>query len=95
MTLELTQAQAGLYLADLAEVLTALSETLAAVARLAAHTPAGAPPNAMCEALVSSWESLNTRFEVCYRELYGNYPSDDEPTYSARAEARVGPQELQ
>jgi len=87
---QLTKTEAGLYLADLAEVLTALSVALAAVARLTAHTPSGAPPNAMCEALVSSWETLDNRFNEVYAALYGSYPTADEPTHLPSEEASLG-----
>jgi len=93
MALELTPREAGLYLADLAEVLTHLSCAVEAVARLAAHTPAGAPPNAMCEALVASWESLDSRFIEVYSQLYGNEPQECPPPDNAPPAASMGPTE--
>ena len=92
---ELTKSQAVIYLADLACVLSHLSDVLAAVGRMATETPECPPLDAMCEALVGSWESLDNRFREVYAAVYGHDAQDDDPpTVKPSAEARMGPEEL-
>jgi len=75
--LDLSSDDAIVYLYDLSAVLTALAHTLAAIAQLIERTPAGAPPQAMLEALTGSWESLDSRFHEVYDAVYGGQQADD------------------
>ena len=90
MALQITQAQALVYLTGLLEVLRCLDLTLETAAVLQDDNDAFRLPEGMLQAFVPIRESLDDRFHEVYAAIYGNDTQDCVATDHASPTEGVG-----